>query len=68
MYLTVIIAWLDKVFQISTSGSSVRTEVLSGITTYMTMSYIVVVNPIILSTTGMNPGAVLFVDHPAAIA
>ncbi len=60
MYLTVIIAWLDRVFQISTSGSSVRTEVLSGITTYMTMSYIVVVNPIILSTTGMNPGAVLF--------
>ncbi len=44
---------LDKFFQVSEHGSTVRTEVVAGITTFMTMAYIIFVNPAILSQTGM---------------
>ncbi|ODT89797.1 NCS2 family permease [Phenylobacterium sp. SCN 70-31] len=44
---------LDRTFQLSARGTSVRTEVLAGATTFLTMAYIVLVNPAILSTTGM---------------
>lgn len=49
---------LDKFFKISQSGSSVKTEIIAGITTFMTMSYIIFLNPVILSKTGM-PGDAL---------
>ena len=49
---------LDRIFKLQQHGTSVRTEVLAGITTFLTMSYIVFVNPEILGTTGMDPGAV----------
>src|SRR5215831_3091153 len=46
-------------FHLSESRTTVRTELLAGITTFMTMSYIIVVQPAVLSTTGMDFGAVL---------
>ncbi|MGL4873741.1 MAG: NCS2 family permease [Clostridium sp.] len=49
---------LDNYFGISESGSNTKTEVLAGLTTFMTMAYILVVNPAILSAAGMNSGAV----------
>jgi AGZA family xanthine/uracil permease-like MFS transporter len=44
---------LEKTFQLRERGTSVQTEVLAGATTFLTMAYIVLVNPAILSTTGM---------------
>jgi AGZA family xanthine/uracil permease-like MFS transporter len=44
-------------FRIAEAGSTVRTEILAGLTTYMTMAYIVVVNPSILAAAGIDPGA-----------
>lgn len=49
---------LEKFFQIKEHSTSIRTEVLAGITTFLTMSYIIFVNPEILSTTGMDRNAV----------
>jgi len=51
--------WLDKRFNVTASGSSIRTEIIAGITTFMTMAYIIFVNPAILSETGMDFGAVM---------
>ena len=50
---------LEKLFKLRENGTNVRTEVMAGITTFMTMAYILAVNPSILSSTGMNPTAVL---------
>ena len=50
---------MDKFFKLSASGSNVRTELLAGVTTFLAMMYIVVVNPAILSTTGMPFSGVL---------
>ena len=44
---------LDRIFRLRERGTSVQTEVLAGATTFLTMAYIVLVNPAILSTTGM---------------
>jgi len=44
---------LDSFFKISEHGSTVRTEIIAGFTTFMTMAYIIFVNPAILSQTGM---------------
>ncbi|WP_370386726.1 NCS2 family permease [Snodgrassella alvi] len=52
------ISFLDRFFKINESGSSVRTEVLAGLTTFLAMSYILVVNPSILKDAGMDFGAV----------
>ena len=49
---------LDRFFGLKAQGTSVRTEVLAGVTTFMTMAYIVVVNPAILGETGMPVAAV----------
>ena len=46
-------SFLEKTFQLRERGTSVQTEVLAGATTFLTMAYIVLVNPAILSTTGM---------------
>ncbi|WP_293386920.1 NCS2 family permease [Phenylobacterium sp. RIFCSPHIGHO2_01_FULL_69_31] len=46
-------SFLEKTFQLRERGTSVRTEVLAGATTFLTMAYIVLVNPSILGTTGM---------------
>jgi len=51
--------FLDKTFHLTASRTTVRTEVLAGVTTFMTMSYIIFVQPAVLSTTGMDFRAVL---------
>ena len=50
---------LDKLFKLSKNGTTVKTEVVAGVTTFMTMAYILAVNPSILSAAGMDPTAVL---------
>ena len=49
---------LDRVFHLSEHHTDVTTEVMAGITTFMTMAYILAVNPDILSASGMDKGAV----------
>ncbi|MFR4997084.1 MAG: NCS2 family permease [Clostridium paraputrificum] len=49
---------LDNFFEISKNNTNVKTEVVAGITTFMTMAYILIVNPLILSAAGMDQGAV----------
>lgn len=58
---------LDKYFKISESGSTLRTEIIAGITTFMTMVYILAVNPGILSETGMDKDAVFTATALSAI-
>ncbi|MEM1231734.1 MAG: NCS2 family permease [Pseudomonadota bacterium] len=53
-----VTAWLDQHFQISAQGSTIRAEVIGGVTTFLAMAYIIVVNPAILSEAGMDFGAV----------
>lgn len=50
---------LEKFFKLKENKTDVRTEVLAGVTTFMTMAYILAVNPNILSAAGMDPSAVL---------
>ena len=50
--------FLEKVFHLSENHTDVKTEVIAGITTFMTMAYILAVNPNILSDAGMDRGAV----------
>lgn len=50
--------FLEKVFHLSEHHTDVKTEVIAGVTTFMTMAYILAVNPNILSATGMDRGAV----------
>ena len=75
---------LEKMFKLKENKTTVKTEVLAGVTTFMTMAYILAVNPSILSATGMDQGAVftatvlasflgtvcmaLFANYPFALA
>ncbi len=75
---------MDKFFHLKENGTNVKTEIIAGITTFMTMAYILAVNPDILSATGMDKGAVftatalasllgtllmaLFANYPFALA
>ena len=75
---------LEKFFKLKANNTNVRTEIIAGITTFMTMAYILAVNPNILSVTGMDKGAVftatavasflgtlfmaLFANYPFALA
>ena len=58
---------LEKLFQLQAHGTTVKREVIAGITTFLTMAYIVVVNPSILSATGMDFGAVFVATCIAAV-
>lgn len=49
---------MEKLFKLNERGTNVRTEVLAGITTFLTMAYILAVNPNLLSAAGMDRGAV----------
>lgn len=53
-----IITAIERYFQLKMYHTSLKTECLAGVTTFLTMAYIVVVNPSILAATGMDPGAV----------
>lgn len=50
---------LEKLFKLKENNTTVKTEIAAGITTFMTMAYILAVNPSILSEAGMNANAVL---------
>ena len=76
--------WLEQQFKITALGSTVRREITAGVTTFLAMAYIIVVNPTILSDAGMDFGAVfvatclaaalgtlimgLFANYPVALA
>lgn len=57
---------LERLFKLSENKTSFRTEVLAGVTTFLTMCYIIIVNPLILSETGMDHGAVFVATCLAA--
>ncbi len=57
---------LNRVFELQARGSNVRTEIIAGITTFLSMSYIIFVNPDILAQAGMDPGAVFVATCLAA--
>ncbi|MBI4229146.1 MAG: NCS2 family permease, partial [Deltaproteobacteria bacterium] len=50
---------IDGLFDLEESGTKIKTEIVAGVTTFMTMSYIIFVQPAVLGATGMNPGAVM---------
>ena len=50
---------LERLFNLSKNKTTVKTEVMAGITTFMTMAYILAVNPSILADAGMDSSAVL---------
>jgi adenine/guanine/hypoxanthine permease len=57
---------MERYFKLSEKGSTVRTEVIAGVTTFLTMAYIIFVNPDILATTGMDRNAVFVATCLAA--
>mgnify|MGYP003231912061 CR=1 FL=1 len=72
---------LEKFFKLSENHTDAKTEILAGITTFMTMAYILAVNPSIMAATGMDSGAVftatafigtllmaIFANYPFALA
>jgi len=59
---------LEKLFKLKQNNTTVRTEILAGIITFLTMSYILAVNPQILGETGMDRGALFTTTVVAAIA
>ena len=74
----------EKFFKLKEHGTDVKTEIIAGVTIFMTMAYILAVNPSILGATGMDKGAVftataiasfigtllmaLFANYPFALA
>ena len=58
---------LEKFFKLSENGTDVKTEIIAGITTFMTMAYILAVNPSILSAAGMDQGAVFTATAVASL-
>ena len=50
---------LEKLFKLRENGTDAKTEVMAGITTFMTMAYILAVNPSILSATGNGTECIL---------
>ena len=75
---------MEKFFKLKEHGTNVRTEIIAGITTFLSMAYILAVNPSILSAAGMDQGAVftatavsaafatiimgVFANYPVALA
>lgn len=58
---------LEKFFKLKENGTNIRTEVIAGITTFLTMAYILAVNPSILSAAGMDQNALFTSTAIAAI-
>lgn len=57
---------MEQFFKLKENGTTIKTEVLAGVTTFLTMSYILFVNPNILSLTGMDKGAIFMATVFAA--
>ena len=49
---------LETLFKLKENGTTIRTEIVAGLTTFLTMAYIIFVNPDILSAAGMDKSAV----------
>ena len=62
-----LMAFIEKFFKLKEHGTNVKTEVLAGITTFMTMAYILVVNPAMLSEAGMSFGGVFTATALSAV-
>lgn len=58
---------MEKFFKLKEHGTNVKTEIIAGITTFMTMAYILAVNPGILSVTGMDAGGVFTATALASV-
>ncbi|MFY2507875.1 NCS2 family permease [Vibrio pectenicida] len=56
----------EKIFKLSEHGTNVKTEIIAGLTTFLTMAYIIFVNPAILADVGMDHGAVFVATCLAA--
>ena len=59
-------AWLEKFFKLKENNTTVQKEIYTGVITFLAVSYILAVNPEILSSTGMERGGVFFVTAIAA--
>ena len=59
--------FLERTFRLKENKTDVKTEVLAGITTFMTMAYILIVNPLILSDAGMDMGGVFTATAISAV-
>ena len=57
---------LEKIFHLKENHTDVKTELMAGVTTFMTMDYILAVNPSILSASGMDANAVLIATSLAS--
>ena len=57
---------LEKLFKLKENNTNVKTEVIAGVTTFMTMAYILAVNPSILSASGMDSQALVIATALAA--
>lgn len=57
---------MENFFKLKDNGTDVKTEVVAGLTTFMTMAYILAVNPSILAASGMDPTAILMATALAA--
>src|SRR5947209_12747871 len=64
--LSSVLCHLDRFFGLAAHGTDVRTGFLAGLTTFLTMVYIVFVNPQILANAGMDKGAVFAATCVAA--
>ena len=53
-----MMTFIENFFQLDKNQTTIRTEIIAGLTTFITMAYVIFVNPQILSTTGMDSGAV----------
>ncbi|MDR3020237.1 MAG: NCS2 family permease [Treponema sp.] len=58
---------MEKFFRLKENNTTVKTELIAGLTTFMTMAYILIVNPNILSVTGMDWGAVFTATAVASV-
>ena len=59
---------LERIFRLQDNKTNLRTEITAGITTFMTMSYIIFVQPAVLGAAGMDPGAVMVATCLASAA
>lgn len=67
LYLCPMKSTLERIFKLSHFGTNPSREILAGFTTFMTMAYILAVNPSILSTTGMDKGALFVTTALSAV-
>ena len=49
---------MEKIFKLQQNGTTVATEIRAGLTTFVAMAYIIVLNPVFLSATGMRSGRI----------